>query len=132
MFDIQLRELKDKILSPLATALKDVPPNNITIASLVAGLLAALAAGFHFYKFALFLWAINRFTDGLDGMVARQYNRSTDFGAYLDIIVDFTVYSTIPYGIAFGRPSTATLLTLGFMLSTFFVNAAGLFYLSAI
>lgn len=44
-----------------------------------------------------------RVLDGLDGVVARQKNKQTDFGGYLDIILDFTVYSIIPVAIVFSH-----------------------------
>jgi len=46
---------------------------------------------------------VDRVLDGLDGVVARQRNKQTDFGGYLDIILDFTVYSIIPVAIVFSH-----------------------------
>lgn len=51
---------------------------------------------------------------------------------YLDILVDFTVYGLIPVGIVYGNPSDSKWLILSLLLVTYFVNSAGLFYLSAI
>lgn len=44
-----------------------------------------------------------RVLDGLDGVVARQRNKQTDFGGYLDIVLDFTVYSIIPVALVFSH-----------------------------
>jgi len=39
------------------------------------------------------------------GVVARRFKKTSDFGGYLDIVVDFFVYGIIPLGIAIGEPS---------------------------
>ena len=46
---------------------------------------------------------LNRILDGFDGMYARKTGRTTEFGGYLDIIVDFTIYGLIPVAIVAGR-----------------------------
>jgi len=53
-------------------------------------------------------------------------------GSYLDILLDFTVYGLIPCGLAWASQSPTTLIIACFLLVTYFVNAAGLFYLSAV
>ena len=50
-------------------------------------------------------WCLNRFLDGMDGVVARATKTSSDFGGYLDIVVDFTVYGVVPLGIVLGHPT---------------------------
>ena len=76
---------------------------------------------------------LNRILDGFDGMYARKTGRTTEFGGYLDIIVDFTIYGLIPVAIVAGRTDDARLvIAMGVLEVAFFVNAAGLFMLSAI
>ena len=50
----------------------------------------------------------------------------------MDICVDFTIYGLIPVGVTSGTPSYAGTVMMGILLTTFFVNAAGLFLLSAL
>jgi phosphatidylglycerophosphate synthase len=67
----------------------------------------------------------------------------TAFGGYLDIIVDFTVYSLIPISVTAKSNNYASWysyiirlrqyrIALSFLEAAFFVNAASLFYLSAL
>ncbi len=99
MFDIYLRTLKDfcydisiiKILNFVLKKLK-ITPNMITFCAFMVGLLSVYNLYKENTKWALFLWLMNRFLDGLDGMYARETAQTSDFGGYLDIITDFMVY----------------------------------------
>ena len=73
-------------------------PNLISLVALVFGLGAAIAAARAEWGLGLALWLANRVTDGLDGTVARVAERQSDFGGYLDILLDFVVYAAIPVG----------------------------------
>ena len=73
-----------------------------------------------------------RLLDGLDGAYARLTNQTSDFGGYLDILVDFTIYGLCPLGVAIAHPYTHNFIILVILEVTFFVNAAGLFFLSAL
>lgn len=107
-------------------------PNAITLAALTAGLAAAGSAWAAEYRAALGLWLLNRLLDGLDGLVAREYGRQTDFGGYLDIMTDFTVYAALPIGLYLGWPLAENALGLILMFGSFYVNAASWMYLSAL
>ena len=89
-------------------------------------------AAFGFYPAAFCLWVLNRLLDGLDGEIARAQNSQSDFGGYLDIVLDFIVYTSIPIALVFSRPESTLWLLLSFLLGSFFVNAASLMYLAAI
>lgn len=132
MFDHLLRELKDRWLAPLASLLRNVPPNVMTLVALVLGLSAAVAASQRAWTLGLVLWLANRLTDGLDGTVARVAERQTDFGGYLDILFDFVVYAAIPLGFAFGTADRLVLLVAVALEGAFFVNACSWMYLSAV
>ena len=54
----------------------------------------------------LFRSILNRVADGLDGAVARASGQ-TDFGGYLDLVVDFIFYSAIPLAFAIANPDHA-------------------------
>lgn len=131
MFDELLRRLKDRLLAPVARAIGPlVPPNVLSLVAFVFGLLAAYNAWQGRNGIALVCWAVNRAFDGLDGTHARVHGKQTDFGGYLDIVLDFIVYASIPAALV---AADSALATPGvFLLSTFFVNAASQMYLAAI
>lgn len=132
MFDHLLRGLKDKLLAPLAMLLRGVSPNLLSVVALALGLGAAVAAARGAWAAGLALWLANRVTDGLDGTVARVADRQTDFGGYLDILLDFVVYAAVPLGFAIQSPDRSVLLWAVALEGIFFVNACSWMYLSAV
>ncbi len=132
MFDHLLRGLKDRLLAPLAMLLRGVPPNLLSVVALAFGLGAAVAASRAAWGVGLALWLTNRIIDGLDGTVARVAERQTDFGGYLDILLDFVVYAAVPVGLAIQSTDRVVLLWTAAMEGAFFVNACSWMYLSAV
>lgn len=134
MIDNVLRPVKDRTLDPLARALgPGVHQNLVSMLGLGVGLAAALLAFRAHYMVALGFWILNRFLDGLDGAVARAHNRQSDFGGYIDILVDFVVYAAIPAAIVLGMPYDENAYrALVALLGSYYVNAASWMYLSAI
>jgi hypothetical protein len=51
---------------------------------------------------------------------------------YFDILIDFTVYGFVPLGIAIHMENLEVFKWVCILEITFFVNAAGLFFLSAL
>jgi phosphatidylglycerophosphate synthase len=132
MFDHLLRGVKDRLLAPLAGLLRGVSPNLLSVVALLFGLGAAFAASQSRWQLGLALWIANRVTDGLDGTVARQAGTQTDFGGYLDILLDFVVYAAVPLGFAISAPEHEVLLWAVALEGAFFVNACSWMYLSAV
>ena len=132
MFDNSLRGVKDRIGEPLAARLDRISPNAITLVAFVIGLLAALFAARGLYLWALGLWLLNRLLDGLDGLVARVQQKQSDFGGYLDILLDFGVYAALPIGLVLSAPTFERYEALAFMLAAFYVNSASWMYLAAV
>jgi phosphatidylglycerophosphate synthase len=134
MLDLWLRDVKEWFFQTLRVAswLGWLEPNHITVLSLLPGLLCAWFASEQQYSNALIAWAINRILDGLDGTIARATGKQSEFGGYLDIVIDFIVYGCVPLGLAVGNPSPSLWLWFGILQISYFVNAAGLFQLSAI
>lgn len=99
MFDAKLRPLIDPPLNAAGRWLARVGigANSVTIAGIVLGIGAGLAAARADFGLALVLILANRLLDGLDGAVARA-TRLTDFGGYLDIVGDFVFYAAVPLG----------------------------------
>lgn len=132
MVDKVLRTPKRWVLEPVAERLSGVSPAALTGVGLLAGLAAAGLAASGRPLAALVLWLLNRLLDGLDGELARAFDRQSDWGGYLDILADFTVYALIPLGLAFADGSPITYLALAIMLSVFYVNAGSWLFLSSL
>ncbi|OMJ80997.1 hypothetical protein SteCoe_18609 [Stentor coeruleus] len=133
MFDLYLRMIQQKVFTPIASLLARLfTPNQITLIAFVFGLLSSYYLFYSHNFLGILLFALNRIFDGLDGTVARLTNKQSDFGGYLDIVTDFIVYSLIPISLTLSNPSIYALTLLSIMMSTFFVNAASLFQLSAL
>src|SRR5260370_14506202 len=71
----------------------------VTIGGCLLGLAAALAVSAGQFYIALALLIANRIADWLDCTSARSTG-PTDRGAFLDIALDFLVYSALPFGFA--------------------------------
>jgi phosphatidylglycerophosphate synthase len=132
MFDSYLRRWKDRLIEPLAAPLASVSPALLTLLGLLTGLTAAFLAAIGSVVPSLLVWFLSRILDGLDGLVARRFNKQSDFGGYLDIICDFAVYAAVPIGLTLAHPTTTNFIALAIMLSSFYINAASWMYLSAL
>lgn len=132
MLDNPLREIKEQILTPAAKRVgKYMHPTTLSLIGFSVGVGAGLAAWGEYYALGFLLWIINRFIDGLDGTVARMYHKQSDFGGYVDILLDFGIYAWIPVSLVLDNTSEAMLAAL-FLLSTFYINAASWSFLAAI
>ncbi|HEY9246059.1 MAG TPA: CDP-alcohol phosphatidyltransferase family protein [Candidatus Methanoperedens sp.] len=97
--------LKDdarNLLRPVARNIKNVNPNTLTI----AGLLVSLVSAFFFAKREVFIAGIVLLASGafdaLDGAVARENNRITRFGGFLDSVTDRFADAAIIIGAMYG------------------------------
>lgn len=86
-----------------ALARKGISANSITVAGFIVGLCAVPALALDQYGAALVFILLNRLADGLDGAVARAAGK-TDYGAYLDIVLDFIFYAAVVLGFALAAP----------------------------
>lgn len=118
MLDRHLRRLIDPPLERLAVALAPrIGADAVTIGGFALGCLAILAVMLGHYTLGLALLLLNRLADGLDGAVAR-HNGVTDLGGYLDIVLDFIVYSGIVFAMAVADPG-ANALAAAFLIFSF-------------
>lgn len=99
-----------------------IPANAVTLAGFVLAAIAALFIAAQFWLAGLAFILLSRLCDGLDGAVARATQR-TDFGGYIDIVLDFAFYGLIPLAFAFADPA-ANALAAGVLLLSFYVNGA--------
>lgn len=112
----------------IALAARGVSANTLTLGGFSVGLLGAVAIAYEFYLLGLALILLNRIGDGLDGAVARA-TRQTDFGGYLDIVLDFIAYSAIAGGFALSNPAHTT---AGIVLMVSFMGTASAFLAFAV
>lgn len=133
MFDSALRPAKDRLLGPLArTGIARLPPIAISLVGLGLGLGAAVAAWRLAPALAVALWLGGRLADGLDGLVARARDRSTDLGGLLDFFVDAIAYVAVPLGLAFGLDDRTNWIATAVLLASFYLNAVTLGFVSAL
>ena len=85
-----------------------VPADAVTVIGFAIGIAAAVAIAWQAYAWGLLLLMTSRLCDGLDGALARQ-TQPTDRGAYLDIVLDFLVYASIPLAFAISSPAERAL-----------------------
>jgi phosphatidylglycerophosphate synthase len=96
--------------------------NAVTVTGCVVGLAAAFAIWQHAYWTGLVLLLISRFFDGLDGAIAKA-TQPTDFGGFLDIVLDFVFYGAIPLGFILAEPAANGVAGAVLILS-FYVNGS--------
>jgi phosphatidylglycerophosphate synthase len=101
MFDKAILEKSRSFQIKLAKKLlsHDIGANQVTVAGFAIGMLALPFLAFNQPILALFCIILNRLLDGLDGTLARL-TKPTDKGGFLDIVLDFLFYSSIPLGFA--------------------------------
>ena len=99
-----------------------VTADAVTLAAFAAGFAAFVAIALEAYLRGLFLLLLSRIGDGLDGAVAR-HTRKSDFGGYLDIVLDFAFYGLVPLGFVLADPSANSVAGAVLILS-FYVNGA--------
>lgn len=119
MLDTLTRPLINRPLDAAGHALarRGVRANSVTMAGLATGLLAAGAIALSLFKVAIALIVLNRVIDGLDGAVARA-STATDSGGYLDIVVDYVFYGSVPLAFAIVDPA-ANALPAAALLASF-------------
>ena len=123
MLDATIRPILDQVLYYPARfiARRGVKANHITLAGGVLGAGAFVAVALGYYQTGLCFILANRLADGLDGAVARSTG-ATDLGGYLDIVIDFLFYASIPLGFAVAQPDHA--LASAFLIFTFIGTAS--------
>jgi phosphatidylglycerophosphate synthase len=110
-----LRPGLDAVARRLAAA--GIGANAITLFGFGLGLAAAGAVALGQPLWGLALMLLGRAADGLDGAVARL-TQPTDRGAFLDIVLDFLFYASLPLAFAVAQPS-ANALPAAVLLAAF-------------
>jgi phosphatidylglycerophosphate synthase len=103
-------------------AARGVKADHVTIFACLVGLAAAGLIALGYMIAALMLIIVSRICDGLDGSVARA-SKSTDFGGYLDITLDFVFYGAVPLAFVIHDPE-ANAIAGAALIFSFYVNGA--------
>jgi len=124
MLDGTARKLIDPALGSLGRVLAraGVSANQVTIAACLVGLAAAAAVAFGHFVAGLISMVVSRIGDGLDGSVAKA-TAPTDFGGYLDIVLDFVFYGAFPLAFVVHDPSGNGLAGAA-LIFAFYANGA--------
>ncbi len=131
MIDTRLRRGKELLLAPLVRRMPPLSPMVFTAASFACGAATALFAFAGAGGAAVTSWVLSRLFDGLDGELARYRNRQSDLGAYLDLIGDMILYAAVVIAITAASES-APWAAATVLMASFYVNAAGWMFLSAV
>jgi len=114
----------------------DVTPNQLTVASVVFAVLAAMVyTGGRpiFFALAGFLVLVSTILDAADGMLARAKGQTSRYGAYLDLfldrIADFVVLAGASYGY-FKYTRNSTFLAFGLVTISLYFLQLGLYYIN--
>ncbi|MEM5471430.1 CDP-alcohol phosphatidyltransferase family protein [Hoeflea sp. AS60] len=124
MMDGTARKMIQPGLDQVGTWLsaRGVKADHVTVFACFVGLAAAGLIALDYMILALMLIIISRICDGLDGSVARA-SRSTDFGGYLDITLDFVFYGAVPLAFVIHDPA-ANAIAGAALIFSFYVNGA--------
>jgi CDP-diacylglycerol--glycerol-3-phosphate 3-phosphatidyltransferase len=116
----------EKYLTSLARAV-ELPPNTITITGFIVTIIASIVLTQHLF-FGGLLIIIGSLFDMFDGISARMYNKVTEFGAFLDSVIDRYSDSILLTGFAWyflKRGSvTGALLSVGTMIGALVISYA--------
>ncbi len=133
MRDATLRQKKDDVMVPLARHLfGSVHPNVISFIAMSVGVITIVAILNQLYVIGLVLWLLNRVLDGLDGVIARVHDKQSDFGGYLDLLLDFVVYLAIPIAFLWVMPTQVNLWAGIALLAAYVINLLSWNSLSAL
>jgi phosphatidylglycerophosphate synthase len=124
MLDGLLRPIVDPLLNAAAETLArlGISANMLTFSGFIVGMLSCFLLTVKAYDVAAILLIISRAFDLMDGAVARIKKTTSDWGGYLDIVLDFIVYAAFPFCFALGQPSGS--LAAGFLLFSYMGTAA--------
>jgi len=118
MLDSFVRPCIDPPLNKIALFFKrsKITGNHVTLAGFGFGLVSCAMMFTGDYMVALIFLIINRLCDGLDGAIARMRGETSDFGGYLDIMLDFIIYALFPFAAGLGIGTIESITVSAFVL----------------
>ncbi len=132
MFDGVLRTAINPVIDRLASQCikAGATADGMTLAGFGLALIAAIAIMFGWLWTGLAFILLSRLCDALDGAIAKQ-TWPSDFGGYLDIVLDFAFYGLIPLAFAILNPAQNA-VAAGVLLLSFYINGASFLAFSII
>lgn len=126
MIDAPFRTILPRFVAPLLRWYERIgaTPNQITAAGFVLACIAALFTSLGWHILAIIIWWLSRLLDGTDGIYARASNQVSDFGGYLDIVLDMASYSVMVLGLAAYWPQWTVAWSLVLMLYVLCITSA--------
>ena len=123
MFDAPIRRVVARLIAGPTRSLGNmgISPNMLSVCAAMLGVLAALLVAREHALAGLATWLVSRIVDGMDGILARETNRVTPFGGYLDITLDMMAYSAMLLGFAWIHPEGGWVwaaILVGYLLVT--------------
>ncbi len=96
----RIKTVFEKLIDPLCYSLKkyDISPNSITITGFLLLVLCAVILGAGYPRIALIPGIIGGIFDAVDGKIARDKNKCSLFGAFLDSFLDRVAEIAIAFG----------------------------------
>ncbi len=106
MIDDAFRAVLPRFAGPLLALYTRMgwTPNQLSVIGFSIALTASLAVATGHTWVAFALWWVSRLVDGTDGVFARHSGRATDFGAYLDVVLDMAAYGAMVLAFAWLHP----------------------------
>ena len=126
MLSAKLGHILDRPLSSLAEKI-DVNPNKVTVIGFIITVFAAIALTQNLLAGGILI-IVGGIFDLLDGVVARVNNRETDFGAFLDSVLDrySDALLLLGFSLYFLKQGSITglILSLGTMIGALIISYA--------
>ena len=97
-----IKESIRSALRPLAKKTDEINPNTLTIFGMLLGFVSAILFAWHEAVLGGVFLLISGFFDAIDGLVARENNRITRFGGFLDSVCDRFSDAAILIGAIYG------------------------------
>jgi len=118
MLDSVMRKIIDLPLNKTALFFKSssITGTHITLIGFCFGLTACAFAFTQDYMAGIIFLTLNRICDGLDGPIARARGEASDFGGYLDILLDFVIYAGFPFTVGLGIGTIEAISATAFAL----------------
>lgn len=106
MIDNAFRAILPRFAGPLLTLYTRFgwTPNHVSVLGFAIALLASAAVLLHWEWVALGAWWVSRLADGTDGIFARATGQESDFGSYLDIVLDMSAYGAMVLAFSIAWP----------------------------
>ncbi len=126
MIDNAFRRVLPRFVGPLVALYGRLgwTPNHVTGLGFGIALAASAAVATGYGGWAVALWWISRLADGSDGIYARATGQESEFGGYLDILLDMAAYSAMLIGFAIANPALQAQWTLMLFLYVLCITSA--------